>query len=132
MTIFEGLEGLQRLSPGAAVSIGNFDGIHRGHRRILDEARRLRDAPPGPLAEQFWQILREQARPAHLVEGPGFSFGKGRGGNIDRLREWCAADGVALHVIDPITVPLLDLHVVPVSSSLVRWLLVNGRARDAA
>src|SRR5438067_11942039 len=56
MTIFEGLEGLQRLSPGAAVSIGNFDGIHRGHRRILDEARRLRDAPPGPGAERAMAV----------------------------------------------------------------------------
>ena len=28
--------------------------------------------------------------------------------------------------------PLLDLSVVDVSSSLIRWLLINGRVRDAA
>jgi riboflavin kinase/FMN adenylyltransferase len=39
---------------------------------------------------------------------------------------------VRLHVIDGVSVPLLDLQVVPVSSSLIRWLLAYGRARDAA
>jgi riboflavin kinase/FMN adenylyltransferase len=35
-------------------------------------------------------------------------------------------------VVDPVTVPLLDLSIVPVSSSLIRWLLSHGRVRDAA
>jgi riboflavin kinase/FMN adenylyltransferase len=93
--------------------------------------------PPTPdvlnlTAEQFWQILRDEARPAHLVEGESFNFGKGRGGSIDRLREWTAGSPVRLHVVPPVTVPLLDLQIVPVSSSLVRWLVAHGRARDAA
>jgi riboflavin kinase / FMN adenylyltransferase len=37
-----------------------------------------------------------------------------------------------VHVADPVSVPLLDLSVVPVSSSLIRWFLSYGRARDAA
>ena len=48
------------------------------------------------------------------------------------LAEWAAASSVRLHVIDGVSAPLLDMTVVPVSSSLVRWLLFNGRARDAA
>jgi riboflavin kinase/FMN adenylyltransferase len=83
-------------------------------------------------AEDFWAILRNDVRPAALVEGKSFTFGKGRGGTIDRLREWARTAGVALHVVAPVSAPLLDLSVVPVSSSLIRWLLLNGRARDAA
>ena len=35
-------------------------------------------------------------------------------------------------MLDPVRVPLLDLQVVDVNSSLIRWLLAHGRARDAA
>ncbi|HLL89018.1 MAG TPA: riboflavin kinase, partial [Tepidisphaeraceae bacterium] len=58
--------------------------------------------------------------------------GKGRGGTVDRLREWSSAAGVGLTVASPAEAVLTDLAVAPVSSSLVRWLLGHGRARDAA
>jgi riboflavin kinase/FMN adenylyltransferase len=97
----------------------------------------LVNLPPAPevldlSAEQFWDILSGRVRPSHLVEGNTFNFGKDRGGNVQRLAGWCAAAGVKLHVVEPVSVPLLDMQVAPVSSSLVRWLLFNGRARDAA
>lgn len=97
----------------------------------------LVNLPPAPevlglTAEQFWEILRDRVRPAHLVEGSTFQFGKDRRGTIQRLAEWTAATDVRLHVIDPVSVPLLDMQIAPVSSSLVRWLLFHGRARDAA
>jgi riboflavin kinase/FMN adenylyltransferase len=53
-------------------------------------------------------------------------------GTIDRLREWCVGTTVQLHVVEGVRVPLLDMQVVPVSSSLIRWLLLRGRVRDAA
>lgn len=83
-------------------------------------------------AEQFWALLRDQVRPAHLIEGSEFTFGKGRAGTIDTLRKWSAESSIALHVAPPVEAPLLDCHIVPVSSTLIRWLLANGRARDAA
>ncbi len=183
MDTHDGIDGLRRLPPGTAVSIGNYDGVHRGHRRILELARSLAGpagvavvtfephpltvlrpdrAPPrltplpvkrdllarlgvdhlavlpptpdvlGLSAEDFWKLIADDVRPAHVVEGTTFNFGKGRGGNMDRLREWTAAAGVRLHAVDPVTVPLLDMHVPAVSSTLIRWLLLNGRARDAA
>ena len=179
----DGIDGLGRLPPGTVLSVGNYDGVHRGHRRLLEAARSLagpagvavvtfephpltvlrpeqapprltplplkRDAlarcgvdhlavlPPTPevlglSAEAFWHLLRDSVRPTHVIEGPTFIFGQGRGGTMDKLRAWAAGTGVQIHTVEPVAVPLLDLHVPPVSSTLVRWLLINGRARDAA
>jgi riboflavin kinase/FMN adenylyltransferase len=186
MTILEGLDTLGQLPPGSVISIGNFDGVHRGHQQLLRRAMGLKQShalpavvvitfEPHPLtilrpqhapprltsparkrkllsdagvdamvvlapskellnltAEEFWQILRDAARPAHLVEGITFTFGKGRGGTIESLREWSSAVGIQLHVVDPVTVPLLNMLEAPASSSTIRWLLERGRVRDAA
>jgi riboflavin kinase / FMN adenylyltransferase len=83
-------------------------------------------------AEAFWAILRDRLAPAALVEGSSFTFGKGRGGNIESLKQWTAAAGVPLHIVDAVTAPLLNLCLVPVSSSIIRWLISHGRVRDAA
>src|ERR671921_517629 len=83
--------------------------------------------PPDPevlnlTAEAFWHILRDEVRPTHIVEGKSFNFGKGRGGTIDKLREWAATSPVTLEIIEGVSVALCDLTVVEVSSSLIRWL----------
>jgi riboflavin kinase/FMN adenylyltransferase len=184
MRIVSGLDGLKSLPSGTALSIGNFDGFHRGHQFILRTCRELIGKAgqvalvtfePHPLtvlrpelapprltptelkesildehgvdylvvlppssevlnltAEAFWQIVRDQVRPAYLVEGPEFNFGKGRAGTIERLREWCVGSAVSLREVPPVRVVLGDLRIVHVSSSLIRFLLSYGRARDAA
>jgi riboflavin kinase/FMN adenylyltransferase len=185
MEIRNGLAGLRSLPHGAVLSVGNYDGMHLGHRRLLEmaTAARARDGgrvavvtfephpltvlrpqlapprltppaikqallenagvddyvilPPAPevlnlTAEAFWQILRDEVKPRRMIEGRSFNFGKGRGGNIDRLREWSAGSEIELDVIDAVTVALLDLSVVEVSSTLIRWLIAYGRVRDAA
>jgi len=83
-------------------------------------------------AEQFWALLRDDVRPRHLVEGCQFSFGKGRSGNVPRLRQWAAGTGIELHAIEEIQTALLDLRLAPISSTVVRWLIAYGRVRDAA
>ena len=185
METLHGLDGLRAAPRGAVLTVGNFDGLHRGHRRLLAACADARVASraaalvavtfePHPLtvlkpeiapprltppdvkdgllaaagvthlvvlaptpdvlnttSEEFLAILGH-VRPAHLVEGDTFTFGKGRGGDIHRLRAWASGAGVGLTTIDPVEAVLLNLQVVPVSSSLVRWLLAHGRARDAA
>jgi riboflavin kinase / FMN adenylyltransferase len=184
MRIVQGLEGLREASAGCVLSIGNFDGVHRGHGRILSTARGLAgdarqfvaatfephpftvlrpgQAPPrltslnhkqellakagvdllailppsseilNLTAEQFWAFLCGEVRPADIVEGESFTFGKGRAGTIDRMRQWSQGTGITIHVVEPVLAGLLDMTLPPVSSSLVRWLLSNGRVRDAA
>ena len=184
MQVFQGLEGLNRVPPGSVLTVGNFDGVHLGHRRLLARCRELADdsAPvvavtfePHPLtrlrpekapprltsasmknrlieeqgvdllvelapepevllitAWQFFELLLNRLRVTHLVEGPDFSFGRGREGNIANLSAWASETAMRVHGIEEVTVTLTNLHVAEVRSSLIRWLVAYGRVRDAA
>lgn len=168
------------------ITVGNFDGVHAGHRALVVAARRMADATdarvvvaafdphpatalapdraPPPLTdrEQRRAALRaagadevtwlepaldgvlglapdafiEQTVRDHnavgWVEGPDFRFGKDRAGDIDTLRRAGERLGFGVGVIDPVEVVLRDKTVAPASSSLVRWLVTQGRMSDAA
>ena len=45
---FQTLEGLPSIVRGGAVAIGNFDGVHRGHRSLVSQLRQLADRLQGP------------------------------------------------------------------------------------
>src|SRR6476659_374620 len=47
-TVVEGLEGLAAVPAGAVLSVGNFDGVHLGHERILATARELKSRDGAP------------------------------------------------------------------------------------
>jgi riboflavin kinase/FMN adenylyltransferase len=183
MDIVSGLPGLKSIPRNAVMIVGNFDGVHLGHRRLLDYGRQIAGAgditlvtfephplailrpdlapprltpremkhrllaeagvnvlvelPPDPAvlsiqARAFFDLLVNDLHVAHLVEGPDFNFGKGREGNITNLKRWAEGTSLQVHVVEELSRPLTNLHLVEVRSSMIRWLVAYGRVRDAA
>src|SRR5690554_6832596 len=72
MEIFKGLNGLQRLPAGCVMTIGNYDGMHRGHRRLIEVCRSLRTPQTAGLAVVTFEphpltVLRPQLAPPRLT-----------------------------------------------------------------
>lgn len=82
----------------------------------------------GTTAEQFVRgILGERLGAAGVVTGEDFTFGKGRGGNIEVLRTVGAEAGIITRTVGPV----MDAGA-PVSSSRVRDALREGDPQEAA
>ena len=95
---------------------------------VLEPRRDLLSMGP----EDFVRWVADEYRPSVIVEGPDFRFGKHRAGDTRTLRALGRGAGFEVRVVDPVEVELSDQLVVPVSSSLVRWLIGRGRVADAA
>ncbi|MBL9150790.1 MAG: bifunctional riboflavin kinase/FMN adenylyltransferase [Phycisphaerae bacterium] len=167
-----------------AITIGNFDGVHRGHQALIAEARRRAGTggrvvavtfDPHPVArlragaippqlttlddkrrllaeagadetlvldptpdllrlgpEEFVRELRTRVPFDAIVEGDDFRFGKGRAGDVTTLAALGATLGFETAVVDAVDVELADQTLVRASSSMVRWLIAQGRVADAA
>lgn len=69
------MTGLPPLRQGSAVTVGSFDGMHRGHRAVLDELiRRARNAGRAAVLVTFephpgW-VLGREGMPPRLTVGP--------------------------------------------------------------
>jgi riboflavin kinase/FMN adenylyltransferase len=99
-----------------------------------DRVQRL-DPTPALLAlspGEFLDRLVSDAAPSTIVEGPDFRFGHARAGDVDVLRALARERGIGVEIVDPVEVALEDTSVVRASSTLARWLISRGRARDAA
>lgn len=96
----------------------------------------VRLEPTGELLSQSPEsfvrgVVRDLA-PLAIVEGGDFRFGRGRAGDLDVLRGLGRALGFEVHEVQPVEVVLADHTVARASSTLCRWLISNGRVRDAA
>lgn len=165
------------------VSIGVFDGLHLGHRAILERAivrakalggrsvvlsfdphpdvvlRKDGFRIPAPLTPLLEKHARMEAlgidhlevlpftrelaalspeeflarhvmapwSPAAIVVGEGFALGRGRSGDVPRLREIGRAEGFEVEAV-----PLADLDGKPISSTRIRDALAEGRVDEAA
>lgn len=83
-------------------------------------------------AAEFVEWLAGEYHPTVVVEGADFRFGRGRGGDVALLGEMGVKRGFTCDVVAPVDVVLTDHSVVTASSSIARWLVEQGRVRDAA
>jgi riboflavin kinase / FMN adenylyltransferase len=82
--------------------------------------------------DMFIAELAQRYAPVAMVEGPDFHFGHRRAGTIETLRALGAQHGFAVHVQAAMETALSDHTIVRISSTMTRWLLEQGRVRDAA
>src|SRR4029077_13197895 len=67
-----------------------------------------------------------------MVEGPTFTFGRGAKGTAETLKAAGASYGFEAMIVPTQEQTLTDLSIVKVSSSVIRWLIQQGRVADAA
>ncbi len=96
---------------------------------VLEPAQELLSLTPDEFAKRF---LVDGIQPCVVVEGPNFGFGAGRSGTAEMLRETGIRNGFEVVVVEARQTRLSDGQMVKVSSTLIRGLLKNGRAADAA
>jgi len=180
MLVVRGFEDLRPLPRPAAVAIGNFDGLHLGHRKILAALRGRAAArglstlvltfDPHPeralgkksirmidtldqrldrlagegidavLVVRFGRsfsgltgrdfaarVLRDRLDAREVVVGRDFRFGRGRRAGVAELERLGRRLGFGVLAVAPAVV-----GGAPVSSSLIRRLLLRGRVEEAA
>lgn len=115
MQLLRAIDGLSDDCRGGAVAIGNFDGVHRGHARIVERLRANARAVGGPAVVFTFDphpamILRPEAAPQPLTW-------------IDRKAELLAALGVDVMIACPTDEALLALTAEEFFDQIVRGKL---------
>lgn len=82
--------------------------------------------------QEFVREFATRFKPAWVVEGADFRFGKGRQGDVHTLDALGRSMGFQVEVVAPVEVALGDHQIARASSSLARWLIAGGRAGDVA
>ena len=101
MEIFDGHRALLRPLFTPAIALGNFDGLHRGHRRLLEETVKAADELGGDSV-----VYTFDPHPAHVLApryAPPLLTTR------DRKLELIAAAGISACVVEPFTEELAAL-----------------------
>ncbi len=125
---------------GAVVTVGTFDGVHRGHQAVLAEVtRRARSRklasvrierfvlmPFTPAvaqldAEVFVQRLCDEYAMRELVMGYDHGFGRGRAGDVELVQRLAQTQNFAVAVVDAVR----D-NGQPIASTLIRAGVAHG------
>ena len=75
MQIYDSIQSLSNIPPGCVLSIGNFDGLHLGHQKIIETAASTARKHNAPLAAMTFEphpaaILNPQKAPGILTPLP--------------------------------------------------------------
>jgi riboflavin kinase/FMN adenylyltransferase len=79
-------------------------------------------------AADFMQMLTERLGIRHMIAGQDFALGRGREGDVSRLKELGKQMRFDIEIIDPVN----NGSGKPISSSLIRQLIVEGQLQEAA
>lgn len=181
MRVFKGVKSFSPLINGSVVTIGNFDGVHLGHKKLIKKTKQMSQEKdlacivvtyqPHPLQvlfphrpfqrlcsqeelykkleglgvdylieepfsqklsemdplEYFENFIEKPLKLKALVVGHDFSFGKGKKGDYEFLKQLARQKGFDLERVEPLKVN----HQV-VSSSRTRDYLLRGDVKGAA
>lgn len=172
ITDLASLEAVEAVPSGAVFILGHFDGVHLGHRSLLERAKKIAGASPSApiavwtlsglekggcltterekllllramgagfaLTDAFSEIRDMEGgdffrgriavhRPAAVICGYNFTFGRGASCHAEDLCRMARGAGIACSVVPPYTV---DGE--PVSSTEIRRLVLDGEMEKAA
>jgi riboflavin kinase / FMN adenylyltransferase len=110
---------------------------HRQHLLLdkgVDEVIRLEPTPEllARTPRQFVEQILQTHNPSFFIEGNDFKFGARRKGSIQTLIELGNEFGFTTVSLPPVCVATAEQISIKASSTAVRWLLSQGRVRDAA
>ena len=63
MEIIHGIYSLKPEHKGCVLTIGNFDGVHHGHRMVLDHAARIEGVTPAQVVASLLEGVDAVAQP---------------------------------------------------------------------
>ncbi len=124
------------INPGAAPArLSTLAQRERWLRELgVDELSHLEPSPEllAKKPDEFIIEIVKQYQPSVIVEGADFRFGASRAGGVETLRTLGEALGFEVELVEAAEVTLLSQHVLRASSTLLRWLIAQGRMGDAA
>jgi riboflavin kinase/FMN adenylyltransferase len=114
MQIYRDFKDLPAGLRGAAIAIGNFDGVHKGHQAVINEAGRLARANDRP-----WAVLTFEPHPRQVFQPDAAPFRLTPGPAKERL--------IAALGVDHLIVPTFDLDFSKrEAESFVQDILIDG------